>query len=294
MTKIKEQIQEAARTLLAEGKVDYFLGYAEENSNTFPVILPKGADVSRLTFNRFSYGNLANHLPEVRGAKVAIVCKQCDMPTLNVLAAENQIRRADLVVVGVPCPAMLDPKKITAVSEGFDNLDEHYWQEKCRRCEERNTPGADIFVGEKIPTPTPIKGWPGLEEVEKMSVEERRRWWHKQMELCIRCYACRLACPLCYCHQCFVEDNKPQWLDKSVEPLNNLHYHLIRAVHLAGRCIECEECSRVCPVGIPVDLLNNVLTRDFAERFKFHSGASEETKAALITFDRADPEDFIL
>jgi ferredoxin len=257
-------------------------------------ILPKGADLSRLTFDRRSYNNLANVLPELRGKRVGLVCKQCEVRVLNVLASEGQINREDIVVVGVPCPAMIDPRKVPAEGEDLDALDESHWQEKCRRCVERNTPDADVFVGERVSTPTPAAGWPLLEEIEAMDRPRREAWWREQMALCIRCYACRLACPLCYCHQCFVEDNKPQWLDKSVAPDNNLYYHIIRAGHLAGRCIECQECSRVCPVGIPVDVLNNVLTRDFAERFGHTAGASAEAKPALVDYDKNDPEDFIL
>ena len=209
---------------------------------------------------------------------------------VDVLAAEEQLERDNLVVVGVPCPAMIDPRKLPEGKADPASLDESHWQEKCRRCIERNTPAADVFVGERVSTPTPAEGWPLLEEVEAMSAEERLAWWRRQMSLCIRCYACRL----CYCHQCFVEDNKPQWLDKSVAPENNLHYHIIRAIHLAGRCIECGECSRVCPVGIPVDVLNNVLSRDFAERFGYVAGETAETQPALTQYERDDKEDFIL
>ena len=294
MATIREELQAAVAKLFADDKIDYFVGYAEDYGHTFPAIFSKGADLGRLTFDRKSYNNLANFLLELRGSRVGLICKQCEVRTLNVLAAEEQLAREDVVVVGVPCPAMIDPRELSADEAELGSDDPALWQEKCRRCVERNTPFADVFVGEKISTPTPAEGWPLLEEVENMSGEERRAWWRDQMTLCIRCYACRLACPLCYCHQCFVEDNKPQWIDKSVAPHNNLHYHVVRAIHLAGRCIECQECSRVCPVGIPVDVLNNVLSRDFAARFGYVAGETPETKPALVDYDRDDKEDFIL
>jgi formate dehydrogenase subunit beta len=294
MATIREELQAAAKKLFDEGKIDYFVGYVEDYGHTFPAILTKDSDLGRLTFDRRSYNNLATFLPKLRGSRVGLICKQCEVRTLNVLAAEGQLERDKLVVVGVGCPAMVDPRKLGDDEAELDKLDESHWQEKCRRCVERNTPGADVFVGDRVSTPTPTAGWPLLEEVEAIAPEERLSWWRRQMSLCIRCYACRLACPLCYCHQCFVEDNKPQWLDKSVAPENNLHYHVIRAIHLAGRCIECQECSRVCPVGIPVDVLNNVLSRDFAERFGYVSGESAEARPALTDYERDDKEDFIL
>jgi formate dehydrogenase subunit beta len=294
MANIKEELQAAVKKLFDDDRVDYFVGYIADYGHTFPAVFTRGGDLSRLTFDRRSYNNLANVLPEFRGARVGLICKQCEVRTLNVLAAEGQLERERLVVVGVPCPAMLDPRKVPADAGALEDPDESYWQEKCRRCGERNTPDADVFVGQRANTPTPAAGWPSLEEVEKMGPAERRAWWREHMALCIRCYACRLACPLCYCHQCFAEDNKPQWVDKSARPFNNLSYHLVRAIHLAGRCIECQECSRVCPVGIPVDVLNNVLSRDFAERFNYLPGATAETRPALVTYDRDDKEDFIL
>ncbi len=294
MATIKEELQAAVKKLFDDDRIDYFVGYVEDYGHTLPAILTKDSDLSRLTFDRKSYNNLAAFLPELRGFRVGLVCKQCEVRTLNVLAAEGQIERAKLVVVGVPCPTMVDPRKLPQAEPDLTALGESHWQEKCRRCVERNTPSADVFVGERVSTPAPAEGWPLLEEVEKMPADERLAWWREQMSLCIRCYACRLACPLCYCHQCFVEDNKPQWVDKSVAPENNLHYHLIRALHLAGRCIECQECSRACPAGIPVDVLNNVLSRDFAERFGYVSGETAEAKPALIDYERADKEDFIL
>lgn len=288
------ELQNAVRKLFDEGRIDYFLGFARDAGHTFPVILTKDADLSKLTFDQLSWNNLCNHLPEVKGAKVGILVKRCERNTVNVLAAENQVLRENLVIVGVGCLPKIDPRKLPAYGAAPDGNDPSLWQEKCRRCVERNTPDVDVFVGEKVSTPTPVTGWPLVEELEAKPAAERRAWVRGQMSLCIRCYACRLACPLCYCNQCFVEDNKPQWIDKSVEVENNLYYHLIRAVHLAGRCIECQECSRACPVGIPVDIFNQVLTRDFAERFAFAAGATPEQKAALIDFQRDDKEDFIL
>jgi formate dehydrogenase subunit beta len=289
-----DELQTAVRKLFDEGRIEYFLGFARDAGHTFPVILMKGADLSKLAFDHQAWNNLCDQLPEVQGAKVGILVKRCERNALNVLAAENQIVRENVVIVGVGCLPTIDPRKLAADAATRDMNDPALWQEKCRRCVERNTPDVDVFVGEKISTPAPVTGWPLVEEFEKKPPAARLAWVREQMSLCIRCYACRLACPLCFCKQCFVEDNKPQWLDKSVDVENNLYYHLIRAVHLAGRCIECQECLRACPVGIPVDLFNQVLTRDFAARFGFTAGATPEQKAALIDYQRDDQEDFIL
>jgi ferredoxin len=49
-------------------------------------------------------------------------------------------------------------------------------------------------------------------------------------------------------------------------------FHLGRAYHLAGRCIGCDECERVCPVGIPISLLNRMLADEMAASFDHHAG----------------------
>lgn len=49
-------------------------------------------------------------------------------------------------------------------------------------------------------------------------------------------------------------------------------FHLGRAYHLAGRCVGCNECERVCPMDIPISLLNRKLVKDVEEAYGFQAG----------------------
>ena len=73
-----------------------------------------------------------------------------------------------------------------------------------------------------------------LKEIESKSAEERWAYFQNILSPCIRCYACRNACPHCYCQECFVDTSGPQWVGKSIDPNDVFTFHLFRAFHMAG------------------------------------------------------------
>jgi ferredoxin len=132
-----------------------------------------------------------------------------------------------------------------------------------------------------------------IQELENMSLSERAAWWDNEFSKCIRCYACRQVCPFCYCEQCIVDQNQPQWIDKSPSLANNTAWNLIRAYHLVGRCTGCGECDRVCPVKIPLSLINTKMSAEVKEAFGYVSGEDSDTEPALAAFQPDDIVPFI-
>ena len=83
---------------------------------------------------------------------------------------------------------------------------------------------------------------------------ERYAYWSGELQRCLSCYACRQVCPACSCRECFAEQQEPRWLGKGAGLNENMLFHIIRVYYGVGRCIECGECQRACPVGILLEL----------------------------------------
>ena len=68
-------------------------------------------------------------------------------------------------------------------------------------------------------------------------------------------------------------------------------FHIIRAFHVAGRCTDCGECSRVCPQGIPLHLLNRKFIRDINENYgEYQAGADDNSPWPLVDYTQDDVE----
>ena len=126
-----------------------------------------------------------------------------------------------------------------------------------------------------------------------MTPEQRWQFWQEQFAKCVRCYGCRASCPLCYCEKCLAECNQPQWIPAASHQIGNLDWHIIRAMHLANRCVNCGDCSRACPVGIPLHLLNQKLAEEVFKQFGARSGMKAAQEYALCNWKLEDRENFI-
>jgi ferredoxin len=269
-------IREKARELLEGGQVDCVIGYeASGEDGARPAFIHDPADVSRLVWNAHCVHNLVTYLhdkkkPQKRGEeppRIGVVVKPCDSRAVNVLLAEQQIERERVYVIGVACEGMED-------AEGKS-------QERCARCADRVPVIYDVLIGEP-PEVAPVEDdFADLAEIESMSPNERLAFWLGQFDRCIRCYACRQVCPGCYCSTCMFERDDGLWIDAGIELPQKHMFHLGRALHLAGRCVECNECERVCPMGLPLSLLNRMLVREIDGLFE-HRAGREETMSPLL------------
>ena len=162
--------------------------------------------------------------------------------------------------------------------------------DKCLACKGKQHVASDETIILKDPFETGSDRFAGVEALEKMSAAERYAFWRKELSRCIRCNACRNVCPACTCVKC-VFDNPESGISAKANDTSfeEQLYHVIRAFHVAGRCTDCGECSRVCPQGIPLHLLNRKFIKDIDTKYgEFQAGEEAEGKTPLTSYTEGD------
>ncbi len=310
-----EKIREAAKRLLSEDRVDVVIGFRKGTVALMnePFLVKSADQVDRLYWDSNCGINLANYLPK-RLDRVAIVAKGCDSRNIVVHLLENQIKREQLYILGAPCHGMIDRRRILTDLNGKEPLQveetdgkvkltgrdfeetlerSEYLQENCAICIHRNPVVYDELVGDLVPEQENVDRYPDVRQVEAMIPEERWKYFDELIAPCIRCYACRNACPLCYCPTCFVDESRPQWVGKSIDRTDTRTFHFLRAYHVAGRCTDCGACERACPVGIKVRQFTKKMEKDIKELYGYEVGLSTDERPPLDTYRPGDPEAFI-
>jgi ferredoxin len=308
-----KKIQETAKRLLSEGKAELVIGYRKGTIplTTAPLFARSTEECDDLIWSNFSRINLANYLPG-RSEKIAIIAKGCDARSTVGQVTENQIKRENIYVVGVPCTGTVDNNliyekesrpirevvetedTITVKGDGFstDIKKDEVLRRNCQTCSYRTPKIADELVGSEVPS-LPADDFKDLLELQKKSASERMAYFKDLIKDCLRCYACRNACPLCYCPVCFVDETKPQWLGKSTDPMDTLTFHLLRGLHCSGRCTSCGSCETACPVNIKVREFNRITELTVQSSWGYEAGLDWEQKPPLTVFQPNDEAGFI-
>ena len=310
-----EKIRETARKLFEEKKVDLVIGFKKGTlpMMTEPVLIRDPEHTDQLYWDSFCNMNLANYLPK-REEKIGVVAKGCDSRNIAVHIVENQIKREQLYIIGIPCTGMVDRRRVTALLDGKEATEVHesegdivvkgegfehtlkksdYLQDNCVRCMHRNPVIYDALAGDLVEERKDPDPFEDVEEVEKKGPEEKWEFFSTLIQNCIRCYACRNACPLCYCPTCFVDESDPQWVGKSNDPTDTMTFHLLRAYHCAGRCTDCGACEQACPMDIKVRSFTRKLNKDVLNLYECEAGLSIEERPPLDTYRPDDYDKFI-
>jgi ferredoxin len=264
-----KQLIQRATELLESGTVQLIIGYGEGSTGrTRAVFIKEVTGCKKLIFDSRCIQNLAVYLTKQEIKKLgkpAIVAPIPVLRSIVQLASENQIKQEDLAVLGI------SPDSNLIEFESFRSIETFLAEHK-------------IEVDEKYRNT--------IESIKSMPLAERFAYWMKELEPCFKCYACRAACPLCYCTRCTIENNRPQWIPVASHLLGNLEWHIMRTMHMAGRCTDCEACSNACPMDIPIHLLTKSMLQDVTENFGTY-GPALNKQNILSSFNPDDKESFI-
>jgi coenzyme F420-reducing hydrogenase delta subunit/ferredoxin len=269
----ESELREHCRKLLAEGTVKAVIGYGVRG----PIVVTRPEAADRLVWNNCCFSNLTAYLrrKEIRAlGKAAVVVKPCDEKSLVVLEKEAQLERKDVHVIGMACEGVGQPK--------------------CAHCTARTPRYADVTLGvaagpepESRPSPNRFAALMAMPPAERMA------FWTEEFDRCVKCYACRQVCPMCYCERCIVDKNRPMAVDPAPSTKGNFAWQMARAFHLAGRCVGCGECSRACPAGIDLALLNISLHIAAQKNFGYEAGVDPKAEPVIGSYTLQDSEDFI-
>jgi ferredoxin len=84
------------------------------------------------------------------------------------------------------------------------------------------------------------------------------------------------------------EQLDPPWTGIAIDVPEKQFFHVMRAYHLAGRCSGCNACEEVCPMGIPLSLLNLKIAKEVETLFDYRTGQDAETPPPLATFQKEE------
>lgn len=284
------QLVETAKELLNSGKTAYIIGYAEDKKGRIkPFVARNTAEAEKLVFNHHALNNLAvylNKFDKPTVGKIGIVAKACDIRAIVALVQESQVKRDDIIIIGMNCNGV--------VNDSSDEWKRENVQIKCKYCQLRTPINADYVLGDlrdfELPDDDQL---PVLQKLEASGPEERWDFFEEAFADCIKCYACRQVCPLCYCEQCIADKSMPRWIESSATAKGNFAWNIIRAFHLSGRCIGCHECERACPMDIPITLLTRKMGMLVKQEFNYAHGMAFDQPTLIGTYSNSDKEDFI-
>ncbi|ACF43569.1 4Fe-4S dicluster domain-containing protein [Pelodictyon phaeoclathratiforme] len=273
----QEKYRTAVKELLASGTVKMVIGYkpGSTSDRRRPLFIRTSEEADQLVLDSLCVTNLSGYLV-AEGLlsdekKVGIFLRPEGIRSINILAAESQLNADQVVILG------------------FDSIDR-----AVSPLQGRHASDFSDLIGDSKEHPRQIPEEPLLERIGKMDTRERFDFWQEEFSRCIKCYACRQACPMCYCRRCIVDNNQPQWINTSSHTLGNFEWNIVRAFHLAGRCVQCGNCDRACPVNIPLRLINQRMAKEVMEEFDHFAGLSQTQEPVLASFKKDDTETFIL
>lgn len=319
-----QELIERAKELLGDGTVVRVLGWKAGDLpyNPEPAYFESEEELKDFVYNGFCGANLSKYMIEAskKEGKTLVFLKPCDTYSFNQLLKEHRVDRDKAYIIGVGCKGKLDIEKIKAqgvkgiqkitgaeLSDECESLTvETLYGEKevsykdamlgrCHTCKGKEHKIFDEEIGESKDTKDADR-FAEIEKIEAMSPAEKFAFFQKELSKCIRCNACRNVCPACSCRKCVFDSDKFDSAQKAnVDSFEEKMFHIIRAFHVAGRCTDCGECSRVCPQGIPLHLFNRKFIKDIDDFYgEYQAGEDAVSPMPLTSYTTEDVEPSIV
>lgn len=312
----RDMLLQKACELLENGTVNRVLGWkrGEFDYDVTPAVFHSAEELNKeFIYNDFCGANFSKYLVKECGAegKVLVFLKPCDSYSFNQLLTEHRFDREKVYAVGIGCSGMVDVSKVKAAADGIASIKCENGQvivdtlydgtvtlntadvlaERCVNCKSRKCVAYDELLGDNGEVIDSHR-FDEVEKIERMTPDERFAFWQNELSRCIRCNACRDVCPACTCEKC-VFDNPASGVQNkaAANEFEEKMFHIIRAFHVAGRCTDCGECSRVCPQHIPLHLLNRKFIKDINAFYgDYQAGAEVGSRAPIVNYTVDDLE----
>ncbi|MBQ4486790.1 MAG: 4Fe-4S dicluster domain-containing protein [Oscillospiraceae bacterium] len=312
-----QEVIDTAKRLLSDGTVNRVAGWkaGEFPYDVTPAVFTTVEEIDNgFIYNDFCAPNLSKYLIKEshKEGKILVFLKPCDTYSFNQLLKEHRILRENVYIVGVPCTGKVDIgtvramgiKGITDMESDGENVTIHTLYgdkvvpktetlgDKCRTCKSKKHVIYDELIGEDGEVNNDGARFELVEKLEKMTPDERFEFWRGELSKCIRCNACRNVCPACSCENC-VFDNPGSGIQQraATDSFEENMFHLIRSFHVAGRCTDCGECTRVCPQNIPLHLINRKYIKDINVFYgEYQAGEDVMSRAPLNAYTFTDCE----
>ncbi len=302
MREIEKMIKERCETLFQEGMITRLIGWKKGlfDYDPTPHVFTKEEGLHEFVYNEYCGANLSKYLiqecPTTRKVtrlgvetksdeKTGILLKPCDSYSFNQLLSEHRFDQTRVYAIGIGCSGKHREE------ENGELL------ERCTCCKGKEHVAYDELIGAELSKDTKSEDrFAMVKQLEAMSSEERFAFWRNELSKCIRCNACRNVCPACSCIKCVFDNPDSKVADKvNADPFQENLYHIIRSFHVAGRCSDCGECTRVCPQHIPLHLLNRKYIMEMNELYgTYQAGASVDARNPLVDFKEEDDEPSII
>jgi len=326
---IHDDLRRRVAELFAEEAIDLFVGYASSDVllRTSVCVARSTRDAEALIWDPCCTSNLAALLPGLlkrpagtRGdwapPRVGILAKGCVSRSIVGLIKAHQIPRDVLHIVGVGCNGVIDRHRVSRLLGAGEAVEAEFLDGDrlrlratdgserevdladivypgCLECRHRNAVLADESIGDPASDRVTAERSAEGETFAERPIDERWQAFREEISRCIRCYACREACPNCYCTECFADETAPRWIGAPTELSDLMLFHLGRAFHQAGRCVDCGACVAACPQGIDLRILNRKINEDVASLFGGEVSVSLDVPEPLLQFEMADDERFM-